>query len=116
MLTKSNRLTEEKDFEAVFKAGKKYSLPGVKIYLKIRGNNLKQSRFGFVISKKVSKKAVVRNKIKRTLREVVRTNLPGIKKNNDVVMIVLPGFEKNNFQEVKKIINGLFRKAELIKE
>ncbi len=115
MLTKYNRLTKEKDFKVVFKAGKKYSLLGTGIYLKVRENNLEQSRFGFVISKKVSKKAVVRNKIKRRLREVVRIDISEIKRGVDVVVVVLPGFEKNNFQTVKEKINNLFRKAGLIK-
>ncbi len=116
MLTKCNRLTKEEDFKIVFKAGKKYSLLGTGIYLKVRGNNLEQSRFGFVISKKVSKKAVVRNKIKRRLREIVRINLSKIKEGNDVVVIVLPGFEKNDFQAIEENVNDLFQKAKLIKE
>ena len=38
----------------------------------IQPNGLSCNRFGFVVSKKVDKRAVVRNRIKRVLRESVR--------------------------------------------
>jgi ribonuclease P protein component len=114
MLVKVNRLVKKKDFDNVFKNGRKYSLSGAKIYLKINNNNLEQSRFGFIVSKKVSKKAVVRNKTKRRLREIIRTNLAEIKKGIDVVTIVLPGFEKNDFQRTKETVNNLFQKAKIL--
>ena len=114
MLVKTNRLVKRKDFDNVFKNGKKHSLPGTEIYLKISKNKLKQSRFGFIVSKKVSKKAVVRNKIKRRLREIIRSNLPEVKKGIDVVIITLPGFEKNDFPTTKRMINKLFQRAGII--
>jgi len=114
MLAKLNRLIKKKDFDKVFKNGGKYSLPGVRIYLKVDNNNLKESRFGFIVSKKVSKKSVVRNKIKRWLRWVVRMNLMKIKKGIDVIIIVLPGFEENDFQTTKKDMINLCRKAKIL--
>ncbi|NLA43300.1 ribonuclease P protein component [Candidatus Saccharibacteria bacterium] len=48
----------------------------------------KLSRFSVVISKKVSKSAVVRNRIRRRIYEIVRTHLPEIKGTYDVVFIV----------------------------
>ena len=113
MLAKPNRLIKKKDFDSVFKNGRKYSLSGVKIYLKINNNNLEQSRFGFIVSKKISRKAVVRNRIKRRLREIVRANLADIKKGVDVVIVVLPGFEKNDFQTTKEAVNNLFQRAKI---
>ncbi|GAI32984.1 unnamed protein product, partial [marine sediment metagenome] len=62
MLNKRNRLKKKKDFDKVFKQGQGFKQDF--LYLKIRKNNLKSSRFGFVVSKKFSKKAVIRNKIK----------------------------------------------------
>jgi len=115
MLPKINRLVKEKDFDNVFKNGRKYYLSRtVKIYIKIKENNLKQSRFGFIISKKIFSKAVVRNKLKRRLREIIKKELPNIKKGVDAVIVVLPGFEENNFQKIKKIVIGLLQKAGII--
>ncbi len=114
MLPKSNRLNKEKDFKNLFNRGKKYSLSSFKVYIKIGSNNLKQSRFGFIVSKKISKKSVVRNKIKRRLREAIKDSLPEIKKGVDVAIIILPGFEENNFQSIKETLYALFKKAKLI--
>ena len=132
MLPVKNRLKKEKDFEKVFKTGKGFKEKF--LYLKIKKNNLGVSRFGFVISKKVSKKATSRNKLKRRLRELVKIKLPKIKKGIDGTIVVNPGGEVspardykdgketqskqtsnkvNDFRELEKIINKLFEKAGL---
>jgi len=114
MLPEIHRLKRKKDFERVFKEGK----GGFKedfLILKIIKNDLKVSRFGFVVSKNFSKKATLRNKIKRRLRELVKTKLTKIKKGIDGVMIAQPGLEAKDFWEIEEIINKLFQKAKLIK-
>lgn len=112
MLPKRNRLKKNKDFENVFKKGQGFKEDF--LYLKIKKNSLKSSRFGFVVSKKFSQKAVARNKVKRRLRELIRTKLPKIKKGIDGVVIIMPGFKINDFWELEEIINKLFKKAKLI--
>jgi ribonuclease P protein component len=114
MLDKKNRLIKKKDFENVFRNGKKYGLFEDKIYLKVIDNNLKESRFGLVVSKKVSKKAVIRNKIKRRLREAIKCCLMNIKKNVDAVIVIAPGFDEENFQALKQKISKLFQKSRII--
>lgn len=111
MLPKANRLKKNKDFENVFKKGRGFKEDF--LYLKIKKNNLKSSRFGFVVSKKFSQKATVRNKIKRRLRELVKVKLPKIKKGIDGVIIIIPGFKINDFRELEEIINKLFKKANI---
>ncbi|MDO8486389.1 MAG: ribonuclease P protein component [Candidatus Staskawiczbacteria bacterium] len=112
MLSKINRLIKKKDFEKLFKKGTSFKHSF--LILKITQNNLKESRFGFIISKKVSKKATLRNKIKRRIRDTVRQNIKDIKKGVDAVLIVLPGLEKKNFLETKEILNTLLKKSNLI--
>lgn len=46
------------------------------------------SHFGFIVSTKISKKAVIRNRIKRTMSEVVRKNLDKIKNGHDVLFLI----------------------------
>ncbi len=111
MLPKINRLKKDKDFERVFKQGK-----GLKqgfLYLKIKKNSLDTSRFAFVISKKFSKKAVIRNKTKRRLSEIIKTKLLEIKKGMDVIIVVMPGAE-NDFQKLEQTIDKLFKKAKIL--
>jgi len=100
MLQKINRLTKKKDFESIFKSGK-----GKKekfLILRFKKNDLPESRFAFVVSLKVSKKAVIRNKIRRRLSEAVRLDLDKIKKGHDFVFVALPGIENQSYEEIKK--------------
>ncbi|MEK7562199.1 MAG: ribonuclease P protein component [Patescibacteria group bacterium] len=112
MLPKLNRVRKKKDFEVIFTKGK--SFKNEFLILKFIKNNLPESRFGFVISKKVSQKAVMRNKVKRRLGEVARANIKNIKKGIDIVFIALPGIEKKNFLETKKQIENTLKKSGLI--
>lgn len=112
MLPEQNRLKKKKDFERVFKEGKGYKENF--LYLKIAKNDLPASRFGFVVGKKYSGKAVLRNKIKRRLREIVKTNLPSIKPGLDGVMIVLPGLLIDNFWELEDIAIKLLKKSKCL--
>jgi len=107
MLSQKNRLKKEKDFEAVFKQGRSFKQG--QLVLRARNNKLKSSRFGFVVNKKFSKKAVERNKIKRRLREIIKTRISKIKKPSDAIIIVMPKMN-NDFQELEKTIDKLFKK------
>jgi len=112
MLPRENRLKKEEDFKKVFKKGRGFT--NNLFVLKIVKNNLDISRFAFVISKKISKKATVRNRIKRRLDNVIRADLPKIKKGWDGIIIVLPGAEIKDFKEIEEDINQLLEKARLI--
>ena len=83
-LNKKNRLKRTKDFEGVFKRGK--SIKGEFLFIRYLKNNLEFPRFAFVVSAKVSKKAVVRNRIRRILSEAVRSELKNLQPR-DIIMI-----------------------------
>ena len=74
------------------------------------------SQFAITVSKKISKKAIVRNQIKRRLREKVRIELPRLKKGIDGVIIVRPGVVKEKNQEISKNLNKIFLRAKLIRK
>ncbi len=113
MLLKKNRLKKNKNFEKVFQKGKRFQKNF--LFLKVVKNDLEISRFGFIVSQKISKKAVIRNRLKRRLREGLRHYLPEIKQGVDGVFISRPGLEKEDFEELKKTIKGILSKAELLK-
>ena len=96
----------------VFKKGKSFKESF--LILRFVSAKAKDFRCGIVVSKKVSKKAFVRNKIKRRIRAIVRPMIPKIKKKTDTVLFALPGLEKKDFWETEKIIDKLFKKAKLI--
>jgi ribonuclease P protein component len=75
---------------------------------KTASNGLDAARFCFVVSKRVSNKAVIRNKLKRRLRECVAGLLESIRPGFDCVIITYPGAETKDYQDlaagVKKLL------------
>ncbi len=111
MLPREGRLKKKKDFGLVIKKGKGFKED--LLILKFICNELGKNRFGISVSQRVSKKAVVRNKIKRRIASAIGLK-PEIKKGLDIVLIALPGIETKNFLEIRKTINKLFEKAKII--
>ena|SRR3989344_6741790 len=107
-MAKLQRLAKKNDFDAVFKKGK--SLKNDFLVVKMLKNNLKESRFGFVVSKKVSAKATVRNKVRRRLRDAVAKVNETIKTPIDVAVVALPGIEKREFLEISAAIKFFLQK------
>ena len=113
MLPRENRLKRKKDFRWVLKKGKGFK-EGF-LFLKITKNGLKNSRFGFIISKKVSNKATIRNKIKRQLRGLIQLKLKTIKTGFDGALMVLPGAKKKNFQEFRNSLDKILIRSGILK-
>jgi ribonuclease P protein component len=111
VLLKNNRLKKRNDFEKALRKGWKFKEDFLS--LRLARNNFKKSRFGFIVSQKVSKKAVLRNKIKRRLRAIVNMKLPKIKNGLDIVLIANPGLEKKDFWELEEVVENIFKKANL---
>lgn len=112
MLSKKYRLQKDKDFDLVFKKGK--NLGSKFLFLKLRKNGLEISRFGFILSKKISKNATVRNKIKRRLREIIRKELGNIKSGFDIVIVAKPTIVGKDYLETREEVGGLLKKAGLL--
>jgi ribonuclease P protein component len=77
------RLVRRGDFDAVYRAGKRRSNSHFTVFL--RANQLPQSRFGFSIKKALGG-AVVRNRIRRRVREIVRCHRLEIAAGWDIVI------------------------------
>jgi ribonuclease P protein component len=67
---KSSRLLEKADYGHVFKAGQRHH--GRYFMVIVCVNGLETARVGIAVSRKVSPRAVVRNRIKRQIRESFR--------------------------------------------
>lgn len=109
VLTRTHRIVKEKDFNTVIGKGRFVTTPF--FLLKYTHNNLAHSRYGFVVSKKVSKKATERNKAKRRLRAIVRTSPQITIKGYDVVFVVKKGIVTAQFNEIKSTTRDALEKA-----
>jgi ribonuclease P protein component len=77
------RLVRRSEFDAVYRAGKRRSSSHFTVFL--RANELPLSRFGFSIKKALGG-AVVRNRMRRRLREMVRCHRQEISAGWDIVI------------------------------
>lgn len=90
MFSRKNRLYKDKDIKTVFAKGRGFFNP---YFLVKKLNILEEKKFTVVISTKVSKKAVVRNRIKRILRENIRLNIEDLP-NGYYIFTVKPQISK----------------------
>jgi len=87
MLASKYRLKKRSAFARVELQGEMFQFPSFGIEILSRRDN-NPTLFGFVISTKISKLAVIRNKIKRLLSETIRLNYDKIKPGYDVIFLV----------------------------
>jgi len=85
-----NRLSRSRDFDAVYRHGRSASTRFLTLYWFERDESAGEPRLGFAVPKAVGN-AVVRNRIKRQLREIVRERLSGLPQSNDYVLVVRRG-------------------------
>lgn len=112
MLPKKYRLRLKKDFDRIFKRGK---FVGGRFFTMGYGkNNLDVSRFAVVASKKVDKRAVGRNLIRRRTGEIIRLGREKIKTGFDFVFIAKPAVLAKTHKETEEDIIGLLGRAKMI--
>ena len=106
MIPFENRIKKENDFKKILKNGK--LLHSNIFTIKFLENDLDRTRFGFIVSRKISLKAVLRNRIKRILREQIRLCLPRIKKGLDIVVIAKKDIVGEKSEKIGFVFEKLF--------
>ena len=94
MIARVFRVTHDRDIKRVLKLGRKFTVPEFSIYT--LQNTLKHPRMCVVVASGVSKKAVVRNRLKRQVRDVLRTAIQKgtISYTIDIVVMIRAPFIK----------------------
>lgn len=106
------KLKKNYEFERVYKKGKSAACKSlILIYLE----NKSGLQAGFSVSKKLGK-AVVRNKVKRRMRENFRLLIPSLKQNYHYVFIARVGIELLDYHEIGKDMRYLLKKCNLFRE
>lgn len=105
------RLRKNSEFTAVYERGKTWASEF--IILKTLSNGLEWNRYGFVAGKRLGK-AVMRNRVKRRLREVVRA-IPA-KSGWDLVLIARSPAAMASYYELKASVAGLLSRARILAE
>ena len=113
-LPKAHRLKHWRDFKAVYKQGKRYH--GKQLVLIVHQATLAKqpTQIGLSISRKVSKKAVVRNRLKRRLRHICRLFLPNMRHQWQMIVIVRSGSALCEYEDFLQELEQLLIKAEVL--
>jgi ribonuclease P protein component len=110
MLPKKHRLTDKRDFQRVFHHGHSFANRYLVLYY-LKNRNSDVFRVGFSVSKKVGK-AVVRNRVKRLLREAFRLDKERITEPYDFVVIARPSAAELTFEQIRQNVQHLLRNME----
>ena len=100
-LSKKERLRKNKEFQAVFREGKKLWINSILLII-YKPNSLNYRRLGIVVSKKI-KKATQRNKVKRWIRELFRRNKDWFPENCDIIIIPHPNLLNLEYKKLMEI-------------
>ena len=106
------RWSKKRDFEKVAKQGHPFFT--YELGFKIIENNLNKNRYGIVINLKVDKRAVVRNKIRRQIREIIRLNNKNLKQGFDIMVLTRESVKKLKYREIEERLLKLFKKAKVL--
>lgn len=106
-LNKKNRLKKKKDFESVFKKGK--ASKGNFLFARYLENDLGFSRFAFIVSSKVSRKAAARNRVRRVLSDISRAKLKELRPA-DIILIADKKITEVPRDKVEQDLEAIFIK------
>ena len=104
-------LTRSTDFKRVRRTGKSYAHPFV--VLVVQASDAPRARVGVTAGRSVGG-AVQRNRAKRLLREAIRPLLPDLLPGQDLILIARPALPTKPLQEIRQVITGLLRNAQMI--
>jgi len=108
-MKKRERLKARKDFVSVYRKGRAWA--NRLLVLRALPSGLPHHRYGFVASKRVGK-AVVRNRLKRRLREGLRPL--AVQPGWDLILLARPPAAEASYHELREAIANLLSRARLL--
>ncbi len=112
MLNKKHRFHSRGGVRYVYQKGKTVRRP--KMSLVFTENTRGFTRIAVVVSKKVEKSAVGRNRIRRRIYEALRVNFEDIPKKQDYIFVVYSKeLLKMPFSEIEKLLGELVAEAKI---
>jgi len=109
--SRSERLRKSSDFDRVYSSGKRFTSSTLTVIFD--ASPVGATRVGLSVGRRIGK-AVVRNRVKRLLREAFRLNKHRVKKGYDIILVARKGVEELNFRQVEALVMDLFGRGGLV--
>lgn len=110
MLSKTYRMKKNSQFDYIFKNGKLQKSKFLMLfYSKSKSSTPK---IGIVVSKKIGG-SVVRNRVKRLLRESIKNNLSKLNNHNNYILVARTGISELSLSEISTILVNLVEKMDV---
>jgi ribonuclease P protein component len=106
------KIHAKEDFNRVFKNGVKFDSEYIKIFIYKRHDGCDVRRLGLITSRKIGG-SVVRNKVKRKLREIFRTNKYLLKPGLDLIFISKKNIVHVKYYNLEKHIFDLIKNVKI---
>lgn len=113
MLARKHRLVRAGDFLQMFRSGTRVRGPYAQLVY--RTNRIALNRVAIVVSTKVDKRAVVRNRLRRRAYEEIRRHSTDMKQGVDIIIRVAPVAATAPRKAWNASIVQLLKRAELMK-
>lgn len=110
MFPRKNRISKQKDFKRIFQKGG--FARGKYLDCRAADNRLGLPRFAVIVSSKVSKKAVVRNRVRRRIYALLREFFKDSELNKDIAVLVRQDISKADFAEIRADLKQCLQKLE----
>lgn len=107
-------LKKQKDFNKVYQKGKVFGNRNFVLYYLKNGKDT--NRLGIIVSKKVSNRAVIRNRIRRQLKEAYRLNENQFAMGYDLIVISKASCIDEKYLVIEKSLKHLFYKEHLMRQ
>lgn len=112
-MQKEYRLRDRADFSRVYRHGRSWANHQLVLYVLPRAE-VEHFRVGISASKKIGN-AVVRNHMRRVIKEIMRLHADRITEHVDLIFIVRKGAVDMDYDQLKKSVLHVCRKASILK-
>ena len=110
-MQRRHRLKKSAEFQRVRALKRSWAHPLLVLY--VAPNDLEITRVGISVSKRIGK-AVVRNRVKRLIREAVRGYLPSLPGGQDLVFIARAAAAESSYERISDAVAKLLGRAGLL--
>lgn len=114
-MQRENRLTRREDFNKIYRHGKSSANHQFVVYVMRQPASIEGEgfRLGISVSKKIGN-AVVRNRLRRMIKEIVRLNGEKVAPRTDMILIVRKPAAEMEYAEMEKSILHVLRRADIL--